>query len=256
MKLFGRKDRKNGRPSATDGTRVTAHSGGAPLAHRITKDLERAETLAAMLAHSRAALVVEVADLLAGMYIYDWERLSQFWDGNDEIEIFLQQICRISPQRWHHWIADYDQQRREEEPPSIARAPVPTPPQNAAWFVDGDGGQAQDDAETDCDEDDHADQSRCQKRYRLSGSIWRGAAEAGNSEQQTQDRGRRIGQHREDQGDSQHQSPAIEKIAQLPPAEAEGEPSRHIREKDRPVPGDGKAGEGDEPNETQRGQRQ
>ncbi|HXN97746.1 MAG TPA: hypothetical protein VN881_01655 [Candidatus Acidoferrales bacterium] len=119
MKLFGRKDRKNGRPSATDGTRVTAHSGGAPLAHRITKDLERAETLAAMLAHSRAALVVEVADLLAGMYIYDWERLSQFWDGNDEIEIFLQQICRISPQRWHHWIADYDQQRREEEPRKV-----------------------------------------------------------------------------------------------------------------------------------------
>jgi hypothetical protein len=119
MKLFGRKDRKNGRPSATDGTRVTAHSGGAPLAHRITKDLERAETLAAMLAHSRAALVVEVADLLAGMYIYDWERLSQFWDGNDEIETFLQQICRISPQRWHHWIEHYDQQRREEEPRKV-----------------------------------------------------------------------------------------------------------------------------------------
>ena len=120
MKLFGRKDRKNGKPSPTDGTHAIAY-GGAPRAHRITKDLERAETLAAMLAHSRASRVVEVADLLAGMYIYDWERLSQFWDDHDEIETFLQQICRISPQRWHHWIEDYDQQRREEEPRKVWR---------------------------------------------------------------------------------------------------------------------------------------
>ena len=119
MKLFGRKDRKAGQPSAADGTQTTAHSRGATQAHRITKDLERAETLATMLAHSRAARVVEVADLLAGMYIYDWERLSRFWDDHDEIESFLQQICRISPQRWHHWIQDYDQQRREEEPRKI-----------------------------------------------------------------------------------------------------------------------------------------
>ena len=119
MKLFGRKDRKASQPSAADGTQTTAHSRGATQAHRITKDLERAETLATMLAHSRAARVVEVADLLAGMYIYDWERLSRFWDDHDEIESFLQQICRISPQRWHHWIEDYDQQRREEEPRKV-----------------------------------------------------------------------------------------------------------------------------------------
>jgi hypothetical protein len=72
-----------------------------------------------MLAHSRAARAVEVADLLAGMYIYDWERLSKFWEDQDEIEIFLQQICRISPQRWHHWIQDYDEQRRDEEPRKV-----------------------------------------------------------------------------------------------------------------------------------------
>jgi hypothetical protein len=119
MKLFGRKDRKNGQPSEPDGAQAAANSSASPLTHRITKDLERAETLATMLAHSRAAQVVEVADLLAGMYIYDWERLSQFWEAHDEIESFLQQICRISPQRWHHWIEDYDQQRREEEPRKI-----------------------------------------------------------------------------------------------------------------------------------------
>ncbi len=119
MNLFGRKDRKSGQPSAEDGTEATANGNRAALAHRITKDLEHAETLAAMLAHSRAARAVEVADLLAGMYIYDWERLSKFWEQQDEIETFLQQICRISPQRWHHWIQDYDEQRRDEEPRKV-----------------------------------------------------------------------------------------------------------------------------------------
>lgn len=84
-------------------------------AHRFTKDLARAEQLATMLAHSRAAGAVEVADLLAGMYIYDWERLSRYWPEQDAIEEYLQQICRISPQRWHRWIQFYDQQRRKDE---------------------------------------------------------------------------------------------------------------------------------------------
>jgi len=119
MNLFGRKDRKNGQQSATDSPPASAPGDRALLAHRVTKDLERAETLASMLAHSRASRTVEVADLLAGMYIYDWERLSQFWDQQDEIETFLQQICSISPQRWHHWIQDYDQQRHEEEPRKV-----------------------------------------------------------------------------------------------------------------------------------------
>ena len=119
MNLFGRKDRKSGQPSAADASPATVASDRSPLAHRITKDLEHAETLATMLAHSRAARAVEVADLLAGMYIYDWERLSKFWEDQDEIEIFLQQICRISPQRWHHWIQDYNEQRRDEEPRKV-----------------------------------------------------------------------------------------------------------------------------------------
>jgi hypothetical protein len=119
MNLFGRKDPKNGRTPATDGAQATRASNRRQPAHRITKDLEHAETLAAMLAHSRASRTVEVADLLAGMYIYDWESLSKFWEQQDEIETFLQQICSISPQRWHHWIQDYDRQRRKEEPRKV-----------------------------------------------------------------------------------------------------------------------------------------
>jgi hypothetical protein len=136
MKLFGRKNGKgaSGGPDAKGrrkGDRLTSAGTGAgagdaagqsrggalpvPVAHRLTKDLARAESLAAMLAHSRAAAAVEVADLLAGMYIYDWERLSKYWPEQDAVEEYLQQICRISPQRWHYWIEFYDQQRRGGE---------------------------------------------------------------------------------------------------------------------------------------------
>jgi hypothetical protein len=144
MKLFGRKNGK-GTPGVPDagGRRKgdeLASAGGAagqsrgavlaaPVMHRLTKDLARAESLAAMLAHSRAASAVEVADLLAGMYIYDWERLSKYWPEQDGVEEYLQQICRISPQRWHYWIEFYDQRRRGDEKsakwqwPRSARSP-------------------------------------------------------------------------------------------------------------------------------------
>lgn len=123
MKLFGQKNAKAERTSDKGAPRSSSQPANLPahnghVSHRITRDLERAETLAAMLAQSRAAETMEVADLLAGMYIYDWEHLAKFWDEDmhDDIEQYLQHICRISPQRWHEWIEHYDQQRRNEEP--------------------------------------------------------------------------------------------------------------------------------------------
>jgi hypothetical protein len=115
MRLFRRKG---------DGARVGNRPGAAPsgddsalvqVSHRVTKELARAESLARMLAMSRAAAAIEPADYLAGLYIYDWERLSKYWQDREEIEAYLQRICRISPQRWHHWIEFYDRERQEEE---------------------------------------------------------------------------------------------------------------------------------------------
>jgi hypothetical protein len=107
MKLFSRNGAK------------TAHSGtdSPPVPHRLTLELQRAQTLAEMLAHSRASRVIEVADLLAGMYICNWDRLSQYWDEHDrdQVEQVLRGICRISPQRWNSWIELYDAQRHEGE---------------------------------------------------------------------------------------------------------------------------------------------
>jgi len=138
MKLFGR---KKGKGASTGPDSAGRRAGDkhpiagaepsrgatppAPVAHRLTKDLARAESLAEMLAHSRAANAVAVADLLAGMYIYDWERLSKYWPEQDRIEEYLQQICRISPQRWHYWIEFHDQQRRSDEQPPKWQWPRP-----------------------------------------------------------------------------------------------------------------------------------
>jgi hypothetical protein len=82
---------------------------------RITLSLSRAGRFAAMLARSRASLVIEVSDLLAGMYISDWEHLSGYWEDEDleQIEEWLRKFCAISPQRWNSWIELYDQEFRD-----------------------------------------------------------------------------------------------------------------------------------------------
>jgi len=120
MKLFKRRPARpaKSRPSVSPYTGDGANR--ASLTHRLTRDLVRAEKLAQMLAKSRAAAVVDVPDFLAGMYIYEWERLSRFWEEHDEIEELLQRICQISPQRWHRWIEFYDQSRNDaDKKPSL-----------------------------------------------------------------------------------------------------------------------------------------
>ena len=114
MKLFGR---NNTNSSSTAQDEEQGSGSSEPVTHLFTLELARAETLAIMMANSRATSVVEVADLLAGMYIHEWERMSKYWDYEDqeEIENTLRQICEISPQRWHFWLEFYDQKRREQD---------------------------------------------------------------------------------------------------------------------------------------------
>jgi hypothetical protein len=112
MRLFGRKPARTSHSQLLPANGV---GGVASASHRLTLDLARAATFATMLANSRASKVIEVSDLLAGMYISNWDRLSTYWEEEDreEIENFLRGICRISPQRWHAWIELYDGLRRK-----------------------------------------------------------------------------------------------------------------------------------------------
>jgi hypothetical protein len=84
---------------------------------RVTLSLSRAGKFAAMMAHSRAAVVIQVSDLLAGMYISDWEHLSQYWEEEDleNVEEMLRKFCEMSPQRWNSWIEMYDLEQHNGE---------------------------------------------------------------------------------------------------------------------------------------------
>jgi len=113
MNLFRRK-RAAGpvSPAArTDGSAFKSDS------HRLTLELKRAETFAAMLASSRRSNAVEVSDYLAGMYLCNWDHIAQYWNEHDQeqVESILREVCKISPQRWHAWIELYDQQKQQTE---------------------------------------------------------------------------------------------------------------------------------------------
>ena len=88
---------------------------GAETPRRLTRDLLRAFELAVMIAHSRASETIEVSDVLAGLYMDNWERLSRFWKDTDEVEKTLRQLCHISPQRWNYWIEYYAGMRESKE---------------------------------------------------------------------------------------------------------------------------------------------
>jgi len=132
MRLFRRKTGANGAAREKAGREAASLPDGAGAdgaAHhnadmdadlaggtrRVTLSLSRAGKFAAMLARSRGSVIIEVSDVLAGMYISDWERLSQYWEDEDreQIEELLRKICLISPQRWNSWIELYDQKHQE-----------------------------------------------------------------------------------------------------------------------------------------------
>lgn len=104
-------------PLGRDASQTSPASNTREASHRVTLDLARSENLALMVAQSRASNVIEIADLVAGMYLYGWDRLSRYWESEDQerVEKILRNMCRISPERWNYWIQLYDKNRRAKE---------------------------------------------------------------------------------------------------------------------------------------------
>ncbi|MGA9882941.1 MAG: hypothetical protein WBQ34_04380 [Candidatus Acidiferrales bacterium] len=111
--LFSR--RKSGANGAAGASAADGEADLAGDSRRVTLSLSRAGRFAAMMARSRASVVMEVSDLLAGMYISDWEHLSQYWAEEDQehVEEMLRKLCQMSPQRWNSWIEMYEQEHHD-----------------------------------------------------------------------------------------------------------------------------------------------
>jgi hypothetical protein len=134
MLFFGRKAKsragaRGNRDVKASGRQASA-DGEANLAgdtRRVTLSLSRAGKFAAMMARSRASLVIEVSDLLAGMYISDWEHLSRYWEEEDQdhVEDMMRRFCAMSPQRWNSWIELYDREQRNGKGAEPWRGPKP-----------------------------------------------------------------------------------------------------------------------------------
>jgi hypothetical protein len=92
---------------------------------RLTRDLMRAFELAIMVAHSRASETIEVADLLAAMYLDNWEHMKRFWPDTKEIEKTLQKLCEFSPQRWNYWIKTFHETRDGHSTKKWFGVPIP-----------------------------------------------------------------------------------------------------------------------------------
>src|SRR5690242_11930608 len=116
MSLFSRK-RPAQENTGPDAKKAPSNGTAPGITHRLTLDLSRAHTLAAMMANSRSAQFIEISDLLAGLYIYEWDRLAEYWpeENRDDVEDVLRGLCKISPQRWNSWIQSYDAKRRNGE---------------------------------------------------------------------------------------------------------------------------------------------
>ena len=111
-------------------TRKTTSSSGNTIEvretpRRLTRDLLRAFELAVMIAHSRASEIIEVSDLIAGLYMDGWDRLSRFWRAHEEIEKTMRTLCHISPQRWNYWIEYYAGMRESREKTWLALGSQP-----------------------------------------------------------------------------------------------------------------------------------
>ena len=118
MNLFGKRrvDQQPVRLQPDDGNVASRPE----ITHYLTLNVSRAMELAAMLARSRASQFIEIPDVLAGFYMYDWDRLSSYWpeESLEHVEEMLREMCQISPQRWNYWIQLYDSNRKEAEPQS------------------------------------------------------------------------------------------------------------------------------------------
>jgi hypothetical protein len=71
--------------------------------HEDTRDLRWAKTFASLIAFTNLRDELHVSDLLAGIYVANWERVSEFWAHARQFEDLVAEHCDWSEPRWLTW---------------------------------------------------------------------------------------------------------------------------------------------------------
>ena len=80
--------------------------------HMDTRHLRWATSFAAVIAFSKRRDELVPSDLLAGIYVANWERVFEFWPQPQTFEDFVAQHCDWSEPRWMTWRRFQDEERR------------------------------------------------------------------------------------------------------------------------------------------------
>ncbi|HWZ54490.1 MAG TPA: hypothetical protein VNZ63_00365 [Verrucomicrobiae bacterium] len=104
--------------SSVDTKEVTARP---TIRHMDTRHLRWATTFAMVVAYSTWREEVTASDLLAGLYVANFERISLFWPHPEYLEDFIAEYCDWSEPRWATWERYHEEHRRSARRYSILR---------------------------------------------------------------------------------------------------------------------------------------
>ena len=82
------------------------------ITHVDTRHLRWATTFAALIAFSKRRDELIPSDLLAGIYVANWERVCEFWPRPQTFEDFVAEYCDWSEPRWLTWQRWHDEGRK------------------------------------------------------------------------------------------------------------------------------------------------
>jgi hypothetical protein len=80
--------------------------------HTDTRHLRWATVFSALIAFCKNRDELIPSDLLAGIYVANWERVSKFWPQPELFEDFIAEHCDWSEPRWHTWQRWHEESRR------------------------------------------------------------------------------------------------------------------------------------------------
>jgi len=91
---------------------TTAPADFSFITHSDTRHLRWATVFSTLIAFCKNRDELIPSDLLAGIYVANWERVSKFWSQPELFEDFVAEHCDWSEPRWLTWQRWHDESRR------------------------------------------------------------------------------------------------------------------------------------------------